>query len=160
MREIKIWHCISRENLGKIDEFGYLRSGSYVTADPIKNLTPSERAKFLCLDEYAKGECACECKTPLHDVEVPSEGSQTCKGYSQYQLKRNLPITNCSCRCEGESGGNTGAGVIVVLGVLGSSLILLQDEVDDSGEMTDEGLESLAKIRDEVIWAYDMFAKK
>ncbi len=84
-----------------------------------------ERVKFLCLDEDVKGECACECKTPLHDVEVPSEGSQTRKGYSQYQLKRNLPITDCSCRCEGESGGNTGAGVIVVLGVVALVTALL-----------------------------------
>ena len=55
MKEAKIWHCTSREKLGKIDESRYLRSEIYVTTDSIKNLTPFERAKFLCLDEYAKG---------------------------------------------------------------------------------------------------------
>ncbi len=122
MREIEIWHCTSRGNLRKIDKSEYLRTGTYVTADSVKNLTPSERTKFLCLDEFAKGECACECKVPLYNLKVPAEGSQTCRGYSQYQLKENLPTVRCSCRCEGESSGNTGASMI--LGAIGLGLLV------------------------------------
>ena len=124
MREIKVWHSTSRGNLGGIYKSGYLRRGSYVTTDSIKDLTPLERVKFLCLDDHAKGECACECKVPFYDLKVPAEGSQTCRGYSQYQLEKNPPTDECSCRCEAKSGGNTGAGVIFGIGVLLAALLL------------------------------------
>lgn len=116
---MEVWHATSRKNLRKIYQSGYLRKGSYVTADSMKNLTAHRRVEVLCLDADKRGECACECNIQPFKLAVPSEGPLTYRECSQYQFTENLEIYNCSCSCEGRHDKKVAVGIFAGLAVLG-----------------------------------------
>jgi hypothetical protein len=113
---IRVEHCTSSGNWNAIERSATLRSGSYVTTAAMKDLSPKQRAYSLCLDNPEKGECLCSCTVSSSSLKRPEEGTLTCRGYPQYQLNKNLPLTSCSCRCEG-SGSSDEFGKFI-LGVL------------------------------------------
>lgn len=119
---IKIEHSTSLTNLEMIKRSGGLRSGSYVTTHSISDMTPKQRVYSLCLDSPSKGECVCRCTASPPILKEPPEGTLTCRGLSQYQLKEPLPIISCSCGCDGDSSweelGKFVIGGLILIGVL------------------------------------------
>lgn len=113
---IRVEHCTSSGNLNAIEGSAILRVGSYVTTAVMKDLSPKQRAYSLCLDNPKKGECVCTCTVSPSILRRPSEGTLTCRGLPQYQLKKHLPLSSCSCKCEG-SGSSDEFGKFI-LGVL------------------------------------------
>ena len=113
----KVWHSTSPENLRKIHKSGHLHNGSYVTANPIRKMTSSQRAETLCLSDDRKGKRICECDIHFSKLKVPPEGPWTCNRYPQFQLTENLSIDNCSC--------NFGRGKKIAAGVLISSVAVV-----------------------------------
>lgn len=101
MKPMTVYHSTSRSAKKQIDLCGHLADESWVTAEPITVFDKKQRKRALCLDTEAKGECACECRVPPNVLVIPQDGSRTCAGFSQFQLKTKVPITACRCRCEG-----------------------------------------------------------
>lgn len=98
-------HLTSKEGKKKIDKSGCLLPKTYVIRKPLpENLSKSEKARILCLDDDKKAECVYRCKSKSSEVnfETPPNGALTCMGHPQDVIKDKFSINYCYSKCEGD----------------------------------------------------------